>query len=199
MSGVIEFWFDFGSPYAYFAATQIDAVAGRCQRSVIWRPFLLGAVFKVTEMKPLIDQPLRGPYARYDWNRIARKLGVPFQHLERPPAGLVPSRAFYWIHEMAPELASPFARAVFDGFFGEGRDLGSQQETVELAATLGIDSDQLSGALATDRVKETLRSVTNDAIARGVFGSPMFIVDGEAFWGFDRLGMMEEWIREGGW
>ncbi len=81
----VEFWFDFSSPYGYFAAHEIDTRMERCGRAVLWRPFMLGAVFKLTGMAPLVAMPLRGDYARRDCDRIARKLGVPFCILESHP------------------------------------------------------------------------------------------------------------------
>jgi 2-hydroxychromene-2-carboxylate isomerase len=95
----IEFWFDFSSPYAYFASLQIEAVADRHQRAVRWRPFLLGPAFRLTGMQPLTNTPLRGDYARRDWSRLARELRVPFALPEpHPIATLAPGRAFRGRH-----------------------------------------------------------------------------------------------------
>ena len=74
----VEFYFDFSSPYGYLASTAIDGIAARHGRTVEWRPFLLGAAFKQTEAKPLVEIPLKGDYARHDLPRFARKLGVAF-------------------------------------------------------------------------------------------------------------------------
>ena len=79
----IEFWFDFASGYAYFAALEIEALAGRNGRSVLWRPFTLGAAFKVTGAQGLSRTPLKGEYARRDWQRLARLKGVVFNLPER--------------------------------------------------------------------------------------------------------------------
>src|SRR5258708_23932521 len=74
----IEFWFDFSSGYAYFAAQEIDALGARVKRSILWRPYMLGTAFKVTGMRGLSSTPVKGDYARYDWARASRKKGVPF-------------------------------------------------------------------------------------------------------------------------
>ena len=74
----IEFWFDFASGYAYFAALEIEALAERHSRTVAWRPFTLGAAFKVTGAQGLSRTPLKRDYARRDWQRLARLKGVPF-------------------------------------------------------------------------------------------------------------------------
>ena len=75
----IEFWFDFASGYSYFAALEIEALAGRHGRSVLWRPFTLGAAFKVTGAQGLSRTPLKGEYARRDWQNLARLKGVVFK------------------------------------------------------------------------------------------------------------------------
>jgi hypothetical protein len=82
----IEFWFDFASPYAYFATFGIEDVAARHGRTVLWRPFLLGAVFEVTGMQTFDRTPLRGDYAHRDWARLARRMNVPFVPPSGPPA-----------------------------------------------------------------------------------------------------------------
>ena len=74
MADMLEFWFDFSSPYAYFGALDIEALAAKHKRRVLWRPFLLGAAFKTTGMQPLINMPMRGDYARRDWARLARRV-----------------------------------------------------------------------------------------------------------------------------
>jgi len=79
----LEFWFDFASAYAYFAALQIDELAARHGRAVRYRPFMLGAAFRKTGATALSHTALKGDYARRDWDRIARLLNVSFV----PPPG----------------------------------------------------------------------------------------------------------------
>jgi 2-hydroxychromene-2-carboxylate isomerase len=103
----IEFWFDFASGYAYFAALEIEALAERHGRSVLWRPFTLGAAFKVTGAQGLSRTPLKGEYARRDWQRLARLKGVVFKLPERhPKVGLAAIRAFYHIDRIDPPAAA---------------------------------------------------------------------------------------------
>ena len=81
----IEFWFDFSSPYGFLGSRRVEAVAQRHGREVLWRPFLLGAVFKQTGQSPLLGQPLRGPYHAKDMPRAARLHGIPFRMPEPFP------------------------------------------------------------------------------------------------------------------
>ena len=196
----IEFWFDFSSPYAYFAAMEIEALAERHRRHVKWRPFLLGPAFIATGMQPLVQMPMRGDYAKRDWARLARRNGLPFVlPASFPAATQAAARAFYWLEAEQPSLASPFVRAVFQAYFGEGYEVHAPGEIVALAARLGADAARLAAALQDPALKAVLRAKTDEALAREIFGSPFIIVEDEAFWGSDRLGLVEEWLRRGGW
>ena len=196
----IEFWFDFGSPYAYFGALQIEEVAERYGRTVQWQPFMLGAAFAQTKMRLLTDTPLRGDYARHDWQRLARKLSAPFILLEGFPAHSAKAgRAFYWLCDHQPHIAIPFAKAVFHNYFGEGTDGFSRTAVLGTAAECGADVAELSVALDSDHLKQHFKVITNAAIARGVFGSLFFFVDSEPFWGADRMALIDEWLNRGGW
>jgi 2-hydroxychromene-2-carboxylate isomerase len=196
----LEFWFDFASPYAYFAAPQVEPLAARHGRRTVWRPFLLGAVFKVTGMAPLVGMPLRGDYAKRDWARLARFHDVPFAPPPGHPGATVTAcRAFYWVEERDPAGAATFARALLDAYFGDGLDIAERAAVAAVAVRCGLDGDAVLAGADAPAVKARLRAVTDEAIARGVFGAPFFIVDGEPFWGADRLPMVDAWLSRGGW
>ena len=113
MANPIDFYFDFSSPYGYFASTKIDDLAARHGRGVVWRPILLGAVFKITGQQPLPTIPLKGSYAAHDLARSARLFKVPFKLPSRFPVGATaPSRAYYWVNDKDPALARKLAQQV---------------------------------------------------------------------------------------
>lgn len=200
MATPVDFYFDFSSPYGYFAAAKIDEIASRHKRTVNWRPFLLGAVFKITRMQPLLDYPLKGDYMKRDWQRFARLLGVKWKLPEAFPfSGLVPSRIFYWLHDKDPELARKFAKAVYHAAFAEGRDVVSIGALTAIGETLGVAPGDMIAANGDQAVKDRCRQEVEAAIARGVFGSPYIVVDGEPFWGADRLDQVDGWLATGGW
>lgn len=200
MSDPIDFYFDFSSPYGYFAATRIDAIASRHGREVSWRPILLGAVFKVTKQQPLPTIPLKGDYAKRDLARSARLLGVSFTFPSRfPIATIAACRAYYSVAEQDPALAKRLARALYEAYFARDRDISAPEAVVEIASGIGISSDALREAIDAPGVKEHLRAAVDAAIAQGVFGSPYIVVDGEPFWGSDRLDQVERWLETGGW
>jgi 2-hydroxychromene-2-carboxylate isomerase len=196
----IEFFFDFASPYGYLASLQIDALAARHGRSVVWRPFMLGAAFKETGQSPLPLQKIRGPYHLHDFVRSARRIGAPFKMPEPFPfIALAPSRVFYWLDRENPAKARAYAAAVYRMVFGEGRPVGDVPAASAAGASLGLASAAIAAAAVDPSNKDRLRQVTEEAIRRGVFGSPFIFVDGEAFWGHDRLPQVDEWLERGGW
>lgn len=196
----IDFHFDFSSPYAYFASLRVDALAQRVGRVCRWRPMLLGPAFQASGNARLIDQPLKGAYARHDWERVARLLGAPYRFPAPFPVGTVAAaRAFWWLESRDAESAKAFARAVFAAYFAEGRDISRKEVVAEVATGLGVGSAALLAALDDPQWKDKLRAETDGAIAQGIFGAPFVMVDGEGFWGFDRLPMVEEWCLRGGW
>jgi 2-hydroxychromene-2-carboxylate isomerase len=200
MKTPIDFYFDFSSPYGYFASARIDEIAARHGRAVTWRPILLGAVFKVTGQQPLPTIPLKGNYAKHDLARSARLLGLPFKLPTKfPIAGTAPSRAFYSVTEKNPALAGKLARALFSAYFADDRDISAPEVTTDVAAKLGFNKEGIAQALNDAAVKDRLRREVDAAIGLGVFGSPYIVIDGEPFWGADRLDQVEKWLATGGW
>lgn len=200
MANPIDFYFDFSSPYGYLASTKIDELAAKHGRAVSWRPILLGAVFKITGGQPLATIPLKNSYSAHDMARSARLLNVPFKLPTKfPVAGQAPSRAFYWVGDKDPALAKKLAHALYHAYFAEDRDISNPEVTSNVAAKLGVDKGEISQALNDPAVKERLRTEVDAAIERGVFGSPYIVIDGEPFWGADRLDQIERWLATGGW
>ena len=200
MAAAIEFYFDFSSPYGYLAAQRIEEVVGEYEREILWKPFLLGAVFKITGVKPALDIPMKGDYARLDLARSARLYDTPFVLPETFPfMSVAACRATYWLAECGAEDAKELAAALFEAAFGAGQSIRRPEEVAAIAAELGHDEDEVRAAVQDQRIKDLLRREVDAAIAKGVFGSPYIIVDGEPFWGFDRLDDVTLWLERGGW
>lgn len=197
----IEFYLDFTSPYAYLASTQIEALAARYEREVIWRPFLIGATFKVTGRKAPVQHPLVREYTLNDVQRYARLLGQPINFpLKFPILSVKPSRIFYFLEARDGNqiAARGFASAVFLAYFVERQMITSNAVLAELAEPFGLDQDAVNKIVNSAEMKQKFRAVVDLAIKRGVFGAPMFIVDGEMFWGVDRMNHLEIWLQNGG-
>ncbi|UUX50904.1 2-hydroxychromene-2-carboxylate isomerase [Nisaea acidiphila] len=196
----ILFYFDFSSPFAYLAAHKINDVAKLYGREVDWRPTLLGAVFKMNGNKPLMDQPLKGAYARRDLDRCARMFGVPMQFPDSFPfLSVAAARAVWWLKSKDEALAQKVALALFNAAFQEKKAINSAEAVIEIAAANGVDPEELKAALNDPAVKEKLKTEVDASIEAGVCGAPYFIVDGEPFWGADRIDHIERWLSTGGW
>lgn len=198
----VDFYFDFISPFGFFASLQIDALAARHGYSVRWHSMLIGvSVLKVMGMRPLLEIPLKGPYTIRDAQRHARKQGIPLgRKIDDPlvdprPAG----KAFKWMQKHAPRYSKAFAQGIFHAYWIDGQDIS------ELPVLSGILSDVYpaleSGLdeLQGNEAAALLRQSVDASLARGVFGSPFFLVGDEPFFGVEKLGQLEEWLSAGGW
>jgi 2-hydroxychromene-2-carboxylate isomerase len=200
MANPIQFYFDFASPYGYMAATKISALAAKHGRGVEWKPILLGVVFKVTGGVPLPSAPLKGDYSRRDMERSARLFKIPYKLPSKfPIAGQSPARVIYALEPQGATRQEEVALALYRAYMVDDRDISSPEVTADVAATVGMDRQQVLDLIADPVMKEKLKIETEAAIQRGVFGSPYMIVDGEPFWGFDRLEHVDRWLQNGGW
>jgi 2-hydroxychromene-2-carboxylate isomerase len=199
MKNPIDFYFDFSSPYGYFAAMRIDDLAGTYGRTVRWQPVLLGAVFKKTGVVPLPMVPLKGDYARRDFARTARFHGIEYHEPSVFPVSTqVPARAMRWIAATQGDAkAVALAKAVYRAYFVDGIDISEPANVAQIASSLGIDSGTLLDAINSDPVKQQFKAEVEQAMARGVFGSPYIVVDDEPFWGFDRFDQIEAFLKNG--
>ncbi|MBM3566703.1 MAG: 2-hydroxychromene-2-carboxylate isomerase [Alphaproteobacteria bacterium] len=196
----LDFYFDFSSPYGYFASMRVDELAEEGGRRAVWRPILLGVVFKETGMAPLADIPLKGKYSLYDWERMGRMMRIPYRFPSRFPIPTqVAARAFYWIDDRDSDQARLFAKAAYHAYFAENVDISDPGKVLDIAATLHVDRTQLDQAMNSPEIKERLRLENANAIKRGVFGSPFFFVGNEPFWGSDRMWMVKRWMKGQDW
>jgi 2-hydroxychromene-2-carboxylate isomerase len=201
MSASIDFYFDFSSPYGYLASEKIEAMAARHARAVDWHPILLGVIFKQTGAAPLTMVPLKGEYSRRDMPRSARFHGVTGFRVPSkfPIPSQTPARIVLWQKQRDAALVARVVHALYRAFFVDDLDISMPENAVAVAARCGVDAAAARSALDDPAVKDALRQANEEAIARGVFGSPFIIVDGEPFWGMDRFDQVERWLATGGW
>jgi len=197
----IDFYLDFTSPYAYLASTQIEVLAERQQVAVRWRPFLIGATFKVTGRKAPIEHPLLREYMLHDVQRYARLLNQPLTFpVKFPILSVKASRLFYYLQQRDGHQLSAkrFASAVFRAYFIERQDITQNTVLAALAEPYGLDAGETAAIVVSAEMKAYFKAVVDQAIERKVFGAPMFIAAGEMFWGVDRMGQLESWLQTGG-
>lgn len=198
MSAPIDFYFDFSSPYGYLASEQIEALAARHGRAVMWHAIVLDAQFQPQGGVKIPLALLRTEYARRDCERSAAFLGISYKTPTPYPVHTEhAARAFQWLSDRNPDEARAFAHGVFRAYFVEGRNIAEVAVLLEIAATLGLDREEVSNAFSDLATKARLKAEIDLAEARGVFGSPFFIVEGEGFWGPDRLPQLERWLESG--
>ncbi len=201
---ILSFYFDYGSPYAYLGATQLERIAGERGASLRYRPFMLGGLFKSigTPNVPLFEMPApKRAHATRDMFRWAEHWGVPLVFPTRFPMNTVTAlRMTLQLGEAErPRLALP----IFTAYWCEGADISDPNVLSELANGAGFDGAELVRCAANQDVKDALRCATTDAEALGVCGAPCFRVqanedeEGMLFWGQDRLGFVEKALS--GW
>ena len=201
MPAPIEFYFDFSSPYGYLASEKIEALAAKHGRTVNWHPILLGAVFKQTGAVPLLQIPLKGDYSRRDMHRSAAFHGV--REFRVPSKFPIPSQAaariVLWLAARDQALATRVVHALYRAYFVDDKDISSPEVAIAVAATCGVDAAEARAAIDDPAIKDALKRANDEAMAKGVFGSPYIVIDGEPFWGLDRFEQIERWLATGGW
>jgi 2-hydroxychromene-2-carboxylate isomerase len=196
----IDFYFDYSSPYAYLASEQIEAIAARHDAKVNWIPILLGVVFKSSNSAPLTMQYApRAQYSVHDFNRSARFAKIPYtQPNPFPISGVAISRASYWIKAKAPDKLDAFVHAGLRALFVHNQDITKPEVIGPLAAGIGVNAEAMLTGMLAEEIKNQLKTETEAAINMGIFGAPFMVVDGEMFWGNDRLPQLEHWLATGG-
>lgn len=193
MNKRIDFYFDFTSPYGYFASTRINELASQYGHHADWHPFV-GEQFKPTNSGTGLSQiPVKLEYQKRDQTRTAQFNGIAYtepgvQVLDARYA----SRAVMWAETKFGEgRGIELAQAIFKAYYVEDRNIGDTQTLVAIAQSLGMDAEEVSTGISSANTREQLRAEIDLATAKGVFGSPFFLLDGEPFWGFDRMGQLE--------
>jgi 2-hydroxychromene-2-carboxylate isomerase len=198
----VQFYFDFISPFGYFASLRIDGLARLYGREVEWTSMLVGvSVLKVMGLPPIVELPLKGPYVINDALRYARQHRVPFHRGGSQPASspLNAGRAFAWARQVDPVRAKRLAGRIFESYFVSCLDISDDMVLRACLDECELSWPAFESARAQGQAADLLRRNVDDSIRRGVFGSPFFIVDGESFFGVEKLSVVEDWLATGGW
>lgn len=197
MKADIDFWFDFASPYAWFMSEPLEQLAQQHGRRVRWRPVLLWTVLKQHGMPAPLENDVKRRYMIHDIERSARYFGhADFRMPEPfPMSSHLPARAYLQLAADGDTRALPFARAVFRAYFTHNADLRDPEALLAIGAEAGLDAAWLREALNGERGKTLLREAGEAAAAAGVWGSPYVIVDGEAYFGADRLPQIQSQLQ----
>ena len=200
MSKTCQYFFATHSPWAYLGHDRLIAMAHKHGVQIEVKPCDLGKVFGVSGGLPLAKRaPQRQAYRLVELARWSEYLGIP----------LKPQPAFF---PVSPDLANKMivaarlahgteaaltlAGAVMRGLWAEDRNIADEATLLQVAATAGMDGAALLAAAQTASVLAEYESNTDDANAANVFGSPWYVLDGEGFWGQDRLDFVERAMQE---
>ena len=194
---MIEFFFDCSSPWTYLAFNNIQPMAAELGAEISWRPILVGGVFN--SVNPSVYQSRETPVpakARYsgkdlqDWARVAGlKIKMPPSVF---PVNSVKVMRACIVLEPRGKLID-FARAAFETYWGEDRDISQDDVIAELCRRAGVEAEPLFAAISQQEVKDALKANTDELIRRGGFGSPtIFLNDGDMYFGNDRLPLVRE-------
>ena len=191
----LAFWYDFASTYSYLSAMRIEALAAASKVRVAYHPFLLGPIFKDQGLttSPFVANPTKGHYMARDIGRIAAARALEFRMPEPFPANSL-NAARIGTLAAAEGWIAPFTQAVFAAEFARHEDIASADVMTGIVAGLGHDPARVFAAASTPENKAALRDRTDAAARLGIFGAPTLItLDGEMFWGDDRLEQAIAW------
>ena len=187
MMKTVEFYFDFGSPYSYLAYKALPAIAAAHGAQIVWRPMLLGGVFKATGNHSPAEIPAKSKWMHQDMQRWAARYGAVFRFNPHFPINtLLLMRGATGMQMRGPDFHK-YMDAVFHAMWAEPRNLGEPAALAAVLRRAGLDADVFLALAYDAAVKEQLKKHTEEAVARGVFGAPTFFVGEEMFWGQDRL------------
>lgn len=197
MSKSVEFFFDFGSPASYLAWTQLPRIAAETGATIVWRPMLLGGVFKATGNQSPVAIPAKGRYMLQDFARFARRYGVPMTFNPHFPINTLPLMRGATAYLDTP-LFQPYLTAVFEAMWQQQKNLGQPEMIAEVLAAAGFDLEDFQRRIEDEAVKKRLKATTEEAVRRGAFGAPTFFVGDEMYFGQDRLDFVVEALERVG-
>lgn len=185
-----EFWFEFASTYSHVAAQRVEATARAAGVPVVWRPFLLGPIFQQQGWNdsPFNIYPAKGAYMWLDMERQCAKHGVPFRRPSKFPRPSLLATRIALTLETSPALAGEFVRRVYLANFRDDADTTSNDVIRGVLQSMALpDGDAVLERATASETKDRLRQRSEEAVARGIFGAPTFLIGNELYWGNDRL------------
>ena len=194
MSKTIEFYFDVGSPASYLAWSQLPAIAQRTGATLVYKPMLLGGVFMATGNSSPATVPAKGAYSRIDMQRFANRYGVTLNQNPFFPINTLQLMRAVTAYQGTPQF-EPLLTAIFNAMWVSELNMGEPEIVGKVLVEAGFDPAEVLAKASDPAVKEQLKHATEEAIGRRVFGAPTCFVNGEMFFGQDRLDWIEAAAR----
>ncbi|CAM3517255.1 2-hydroxychromene-2-carboxylate isomerase [Parendozoicomonas haliclonae] len=194
MNKELDFYFDVGSPTAYLAHERLKQLSQQYGLKVNYKPMLLGGVHKATGNQPPGVVPFKGKYMLKDIPRFARRYNVPMTFNSAFPINTLPlMRGALAAEQQGCFMA--YVDTVFKAMWVNNKNMGKLEIIGEVLTEAGLDADALITATQDPAIKQALITVTEEAVAREVFGAPTLFMDGEMYFGQDRLDFIEEALQ----
>ena len=192
MSKQVEFLFDVGSPYSYLAYKQLPKIAAAQGAQILWTPVLLGGIFQATGNHSPAEIPAKGLHSNIDLQRWAQHFGVAIEMNPNFPINTLQlMRGAVGMQMRSEAEFHTYLDAVFNAMFGKPKNMGLPDVVASVLTDAGIDSALFLTLVNDPAVKDALKKNTTEAVQRGVFGAPTFFVNGDMYWGQDRLHFVE--------
>ena len=193
----VEFYFDLGSPYSYLAYYRLLQMAEQQEIQIVYKPILLGGVFKATGNRSPIEIPVKGVYSILDMQRWAEYYQIPMQMNPHFPMNtLTLMRILTGVQLLSLEKFEQVLKLLFDAMFGTPQNLNEPTVLAEVLEPSGFSVEDIMSMVQSDVVKQKLITETEQAILRGIFGAPTFFVGDEMYWGQDRLHFVEQALNK---
>ena len=193
----VEFYFDLGSPYSYLAYYRLLQIAEQQEIQIVYKPILLGGVFKATGNRSPIEIPVKGAYSILDMRRWAEYYQIPMQMNPHFPMNtLTLMRILTGVQLLHLEKFEQVLKLLFDAMFGTPQNLNEPTVLAEVLKPSGFSVEDIMSMVQSDVVKQKLITETEQAILRGIFGAPTFFVGDEMYWGQDRLHFVEQALNK---
>jgi 2-hydroxychromene-2-carboxylate isomerase len=191
-----EFWFDFGSPASYLAWTQIPRLESSTGASAIYKPMLLGGVFQATGNHSPVTIPAKGKYTFVDFARYAKRYGVPLNLNPHFPINtLMLMRGAIGLKMTNDPRFEKYCSTIFKAIWVDSQNLNDPMTVGKTLQQAGFNVDELLALTNNQTTKDALKTATQVAVERGIFGAPTFFVGNEMFWGQDRLDFVVEALQ----
>lgn len=193
----IDFWFTMGSTYSFLSVMRIADLERSTGVSVRWRPFHLLVILQEMKHVPFADKPAKSAYMWRDIERRAAMYGFPVRLPAPYPVKQSVVANLVATAGMREGWGTDFVRAAYRRWFQHGEETGSEPNVSQSLLEIGQDPSRVLALAESDDVKAALSAETDVARQLGIFGSPTFAVNGELFWGDDRLQDALSWCRHG--
>jgi 2-hydroxychromene-2-carboxylate isomerase len=196
MKRTIDFYFDFPSPYAYLAHTQLLQIAAEHGTTITYHPFRILELMKIVGNRPTtIECKNKGKYAGADLQRWVRRYKVEFSRNPHSKSFDFAELGRGALVAIGDDCGAEYVTAIFAAMWGKPEDLSQRSVLIDILSRAGFDGPRLLERASTDDVISQLEAETKAAAERGVFGAPTIFVGDQMFFGNDRLDFVVEELR----